>query len=195
MYLEHLNRTNCYLLSRFWSKKFWPFQLSFWEVQFLITPERRRKEGAGAEKGKKGITQKWLRHSGFCTWGNQIGTFNACWADFVQKNVNLFSFHSAWSNFLLPQRGEERKEQGQKRGKRESPKSEWDTVVSVLGAIKLEHLMPVELILFQKISTFLSFILGGPISYYPRERKKGWSRGKVSETQGFLYLGNSNWNI
>ena len=51
MYLEHLNRTNCYLLSRFWSKKIWPFQLSFWEVQFLITPERRRQEGAGAENG------------------------------------------------------------------------------------------------------------------------------------------------
>ena len=42
------------------------------------------------------------------------------------------------------------------------------------------------------------------ISYYPRERKKESSRGwkwekgihtKVNETQGFQYLGHSNWTI
>ena len=42
---------------------------------------------------------------------------------------------------------------------------------SVLGAFKLDHLQPFELILFHKISNFLPFILGGPIPYYPRERK------------------------
>ena len=62
-------------------------------------------------------------------------------------------------------------------GKRDSPKSECDTGVSDLGAFKLDHLQPVKLILFKNISTFLSFILGGPISYYPRERKEGRSRG------------------
>ena len=88
--------------------------------------------------------------------------------------------------------------------KRDSPKSEWDTRVSVLGAFKLDHFPTGRLILFQKISTFLTFILGAPISNYPRERKKGNSRGwkwekgnhpKVDETHGFLTLGRSNWTI
>ena len=56
---------------------------SYWEVQFIITPERERKETAGAGNGKKGFTQKWMRHRGFCTWGIQTGPFAACWADFV----------------------------------------------------------------------------------------------------------------
>ena len=89
-------------------------------------------------------------------------------------------------------------------GKRDSHKSEWDTGVSVPGAFKLDHLQPVQLILLPNFPTFLSFILGGPISYYPSERKKGSSRGwkwekgihtKVNETQGFQYLGHSNWTI
>ena len=58
-------------------------------------------------------------------------------------------------------------------GKRDSSKSEWDPGVPVLGAFKLDHLQPVKLILFQKISIFLPFILGSSISYYPRERKMG----------------------
>ena len=74
----------------------------------------------------------------------------------------------------------------------------------VLGVFKLDHLQSVKLILFPNISTFLPFILGGPISYYPRERRQGSSRGwkeengihsKVTETQGFLYLEHSNWTI
>ena len=85
-----------------------------------------------------------------------------------------------------------------------SLKSGWRQWVSVLWAIKLDHLQPVELILSQYISTFLTFILGGPIPYYPRERKRGKSRGwkwgkgihsKLNETQGFLYLGHSNLTI
>ena len=89
-------------------------------------------------------------------------------------------------------------------GKRESPQSEWDTGVSDPGAFKLDHLQPVKLILFQRMSTFLPFILGAPISYYPRERKKGrirgwkWGKGnhpKVNETEGFLTLEHSNWTI
>ena len=42
--------------------------------------------------------------------------------------------------------------------------------VSDLGAFKLDHLQTVKLILFQKSSVFLIFILGSPIPYYPRER-------------------------
>ena len=40
--------------------------------------------------------------------------------------------------------------------------------LSVLGAFKLDHLQHIKLILFQKISIILSFILGSLIIYYPR---------------------------
>ena len=50
--------------------------------------------------------------------------------------------------------------------------------VSVLGAFKLDHLQPVRMILFEKLSSFL----GAPISYYPRERQKG----KGASTAFFL---------
>ena len=50
-------------------------------------------------------------------------------------------------------------------GKRNSLISEWDTGVSVIGAFKVDHLQPVELILFQNISTFLTSIQGSPIIY------------------------------
>ena len=110
------------------------------------------------------------------------------------------------SNFLLPQREEGMKEQALKMGKRESPKSEWDTGVSVLGAFKLDHLQPVEPILSQKFSTFLPSywevqFLNPPDSQRARERGKkvqGLRKGypsKVNETQVFFTLDPSNWNI
>ena len=34
-------------------------------LPFLIAPERRRNEAAGAEYGKKGIAQKWMTHRSF----------------------------------------------------------------------------------------------------------------------------------
>ena len=72
-----------------------------------------------------------------------------------------------------------------------SLKSGWRQWVSVLWAIKLDHLQPVELILSQYISTFLTFILGGPIPYYPRERKRWKSRpaGAENGEKGFT----KNW--
>ena len=57
--------------------------------------------------------------------------------------------------------------------KRDSPKSGCDTGVSVPWVIKLDHLQPVELILFQIFSTSPPFILGGP-----REKKEGSRSGK-----------------
>ena len=76
--LEHSNWTICSLLGWFSSKIVSPFYRSYWEVQFLITPERGSKEGAGAENGEKRITQMWMKHSGFWPWGIQIGPFAAC---------------------------------------------------------------------------------------------------------------------
>ena len=58
--------------------------------------------------------------------------------------------------------------------------------VSVLGAFKLDHLQPVKLILSHKISAYLTFILGVPISYYPeggRKEAAGAENGKKGITQ------------
>ena len=70
--------------------------------------------------------------------------------------------------------------------------------VSVPWAFKLDHLQPVELILFHNFSNFLIFILGSPFLITPESGK--WEKGihpKMDETQGFLYLGlgHSNWTI
>ena len=106
----HSNWTICSQLNWFCSEIFPHFYPSYWEVQFLITPERGRKEAAGAENGEKGFLQKWIRHRGFCTWGIQVGPFAACRADFVLKIFHLSTFHTGRSNSLLPQREEGRKE-------------------------------------------------------------------------------------
>ena len=47
-------------------------------LPFLITPERGGKEAAWAENGGKCITQNWMRHRWFSTWGIQTGPFKAC---------------------------------------------------------------------------------------------------------------------
>ena len=73
--------------------------------------------------------------------------------------------------------------------KRDSPINGWDTGVSVLGAFKLDCLQPVELILFHKFSTFLTFILGSPIIYSPRERKmRKWDSPKSEWDTGVSVL-------
>ena len=56
--LGYSNLTICSLLSSFCSKIIPPFYPAPHNKQFLITPERGRKKGAGAENGKKGITPK-----------------------------------------------------------------------------------------------------------------------------------------
>ena len=109
-----------------------------------------------------------MKHKGFCTWGIQTETFAACSADFVPKFFHLPDLYTRESNSLFPQ-----KRRGWKWRKGDSLKSEWNTRVSVLGAFKLDHFQPVKLILLQNFSTFLIFIIGSPIPYYPREGKRG----------------------
>ena len=57
-------------------------------------------------------------------------------------------------------------------GKGDLPRNGCDTGVSVLGAFKLDHLQPVQLILSPNFYTFLPYVLGSPIPYYPRENGK-----------------------
>ena len=54
-----------------------------------------------------------------------------------------------------------------RKGNSPNSRNGWYTEVWVPGAFKLDHLKPVEQILFPKISNFYTFILGA-ISYYPR---------------------------
>ena len=65
--LGHSNWTICSLLSRFCSKNFPLVYLLYWEVQFLITPERGRKVlsvAAGPENGGR-ESPKSERGTGF----------------------------------------------------------------------------------------------------------------------------------
>ena len=63
-----------------------------------------------------------MRHRGSWPWGIQTGPFAACENDFVPSNFHLFTMPPIIDHFLLPQREEGRKEQGQKMGKGNSPK-------------------------------------------------------------------------
>ena len=143
-------------------------------------PYYPREEGRNsAQNGEKEITLKWMRHRGFSTRGIQTGLFAACLDVFVPKVFHLFTFHTGRSNSLLPQREEGRKEQGLKMGKRESPRSKWDTGISDLGAFKLDHFQPIKLILFKKM--FRLFYLAShnkPFNITPeRGRARKWEKG------------------
>ena len=87
------------------------------------------------------------------------------------------------SHFLSPQREEE---PGAGNGKREiQPKVNGTQGFVILGHPNWTICVLLKLILFQNFTTFVTFIMGDPISYYPRERKQ----------QGFVILGHSNWTI
>ena len=72
---------------------------------------------------------------------------------------------------------------------------------SVPWAFKMGQFHLQKLILSQNVSTFLTLILGSPIPNYPIERKAlrqymgKRNSPKMEETQGFMYLGYSNWII
>merc|ERR1712024_144441 len=73
-----------------------------------------------------------------------------------------------------------------------------DRGVCVPGAFKLDHLQPVEPILFPKFYNFFTFILGGQF-LLPQRANNGKSGThptlKLDETEGFGCLGHSNWTI
>ena len=134
-----------------------------------------------------------MRHRDFCTWGIQTGPFAARKADFVPKIFHLFTQPPIiYQSLLFPER--ERKEAaGATNMNMEFFQSRWNTGVSVLWAFKLDHLQLVQLILFKNFYTFLPFILGGPIHYYPRERKEGNSRSWKWE-KGIHHSPKSGWD-
>ena len=125
--------------------------------------------------------QCWVRlgflNQGFSAWGIQTRSLAACWANFVRKYFQLFDLYTGEPNSYYP-RGREAE-----REKRESARNGWDTGVSLPWASKLDRLRPLELNIFQKISTIPTFILGAPFSYYPRELKMDKVKGKEQKWQ------------
>ena len=55
-------------------------------------------------------------------------------------------------------------------------------------AFKLDHLKPVEVRLFRDFPTFLPFILGSPIPYYPRDRKAEYEKREIPKIDGNIGL-------
>ena len=95
LYLGHSNWTICSLLSWFCHTHFPSSWSLYWGVQFLITPE--------SGNGKKGFTQKWMRHRGFCTWGIQTGPVAVDKADFVPKFFQLPDLYTGTPFLITPQ--------------------------------------------------------------------------------------------
>ena len=167
LYLGHSNWTIYSLLSWFCHKYFPTSSSLYWGSHFLL-PQR-------GENENKGFTLKCVKHRGFCTMGIQIGPFAACWADFVPEFFNHPDLYTGAPISYYPREGKMRK--------RESPNNWSDTEVSVPRAFKLDHLQPVELILFHNFSTFLSFILGLQFLITPERGRReaagaeNWKKG------------------
>ena len=64
----------------------------------------------------------------------------------------------------------------------ELSQNECESEISVPGAFKLDHLQPVEPILFCKFSNYLTFILEAN-SYYPREGKNKTGKMEFSQPE------------
>ena len=92
--LGYSNWTICGLLNSFCSKVFPPSYLSCWELPFLITAERGRKEGAGAENGGKGNPPNVNETQGFLTLGHLNWTNCSLLGSLCHKNVP--SLYLSW---------------------------------------------------------------------------------------------------
>ena len=192
--LRHSNWTICSLLSWFFPKKCLPSWPLYWEVQFLITPER----GAGYEK----------RDSLKSGWDTGVSVPGAFKLDHLQTvELILFQKISIFFIFILGVQLSIATETGragagnEKKGftQKWMRHRDFSTLGIQIGpfATCWAHFVPKNFHLFD-------FHTGSPIIYYPRDRKRGSSRGwkwekgihpKLNETQGFLYLRHSNWTI
>ena len=83
----------------------------------------------------------------------------------------LFLKFSNFFTFILGANSYYPREWKTENGKMEFSQPKCVRGISVPGTFKLDHLQPVEPILFPNVCTYLTFILGavtGPVSYYPR---------------------------
>ena len=186
LYLGNSNWTICSLLSWFCFEIFLPSWSLYWELPFPISyyPRERKMR-------KKEINPIVVETPEFLYLGNSNWTICSLLSWFCFE-IFLPSWSLYWElPFPISYYPRERKMR-----KRDSPKSGWDTGVSVLGEFKLDLLQPVKLILLQDFPNFLIFILGLPFLITPERGK--WEKGNhpsIDGTQGFQCLGHSNWTI
>ena len=108
-----------------------------------------------------------LGHSNW-TICSQMRTF--CSRGFSNFSVSYWEANSYYPRGLIMGKGDS-----------SNFKIEWDKGFSVPGAFKLDHLQPIEPILFQKIFNFFTFILGGQFLLPQRANNRRW---------GFIQLPN-----
>ena len=106
--------------------------------------------------GRKSF-QKCMIPSSFSPLGNQSDYLHPL-EPLLSWKLSNFSTCILGGQFFLPKRATN--------GKGNSPnfKIEWDRVFSVPGPFNLDHLHPLEPLLFRKISNFFTFILGDQFS-------------------------------
>ena len=106
---------------------------------------------------------------------------------FCPKQFPTFSLSYWGANSYYPR---ERKAEN---GKMEFSQPEWETRNSVALAFKLDHLQPVKLLLSQKISNFLTFILGSP---FLLPQRANFEKGEFSQLPIWMrQRGFSAWGI
>ena len=142
---------------------------------FIVQREEGRKE-QGMEIGK-GNSPKVDGTQGFLTLGHSNWIIGSLLNWFCQEIILPFC-PASHNNPILYSAERGRKEgAGDGNWKRELPKSGWHTGVSDLGAFKLDHWQPVDLILSRNYSAFLPSLPWQPNSLYCRERKEGAGAG------------------
>ena len=155
-------------------------------MPILITP------GRGRQKIWKGNSPERDERQGFQYLGHSNWAICSPLSQFCSANFPTFSLSYWEANSYYPREGQGENE------KRELTRNGWETGVSVPGAFKLDHLEPVKPILFPKFNNFFTFILERPILITPERgwlKMRKWNSSEMDETQGFQYLGHSNWTI
>ena len=136
-------------------------------------------------------TSKLDETEGFQCMGHSNWTICSSLSPFCCRQFSTFSLSYWEANSYYPRRLIMGK------GNSSNFKIEWDKVFSVPGAFKLNHLQPIEPILFQNIFNFFTFILEGQF-LLPQRANRGFSQfpnPNMDETEGFQCLGQSNWTI
>ena len=133
-----------------------------------------------------------MRHGGFCTWGIQTGPLSAFGADFIQKIVHLFYFHTGKSNHLLPQREEKPKKGFTEKWLRHGCFCTWGIQPRPLPACSnLPNFVP------KKFPPFFYFHIGES-NYLLPQREENEKKGFIQKWMrhgGFPYFCHSNWTI
>ena len=120
--------------------------------------------------GKGKSTEMDERHGCGCL-GHSNWTICSLLSQFCSVNFPTFSLLYWEASSYYPREGQA------ENGKMEISQPVWDTVFSVPGAFKLDHLQQIKPILFPKFSNFFTFILGGQLLLPYREEGWKWEYG------------------